>query len=292
MRALAGFIMRGRLAAALVVTGSIFLLPLVWLSGPALALVTLRRGLAEGALLAAAAVAVVAAVGASGGRPDLALTPLLYVWLPVLAMATVLRSTRSLPLTIAAACGVGLAGLALFHLVVGNVPEFWAARLDAFRDATGWPAVQEGVWSGFRARLAAEMTGLVVLNEVAVTVLSLLLARWWQALLYNPGGFRAEFHALRLPKALAAAALACVVGGMVAGPGMMRDAGILLFGAFALQAMAVLHAVVAARGLGRAWLVPGYLMLPVAARVVALIGVVDAFVDLRQRLTGPTGGAR
>ncbi|MEZ5581549.1 MAG: hypothetical protein R3F37_01040 [Candidatus Competibacteraceae bacterium] len=46
--------------------------------------------------------------------------------------------------------------------------------------------------------LAPMVVGLIFANGLASLLCGLLLGRWWQALLFNPGGFSREFHELRL----------------------------------------------------------------------------------------------
>src|SRR5690625_6353500 len=55
------------------------------------------------------------------------------------------------------------------------------------------------------------VTGLLANVTSFTGVLGLMLGRWWQALLYNPGGFKQEFNGLRLntPQALV-----CVLAGL------------------------------------------------------------------------------
>jgi len=36
-----------------------------------------------------------------------------------------------------------------------------------------------------------------------MSICLLMLARWWQAVLYNPGGFQQEFHQFKLQPAIA-----------------------------------------------------------------------------------------
>jgi hypothetical protein len=88
MEGLARFIMRGRLAAIAVVAVSALVPFLLWLSGGALALVTLRRGLGEGALVAGVAAGVLAAAAAAmGWTVEVALQPGLQLWLPLVLLA-------------------------------------------------------------------------------------------------------------------------------------------------------------------------------------------------------------
>ncbi len=73
-------------------------------------------------------------------------------------------------------------------------------QIDAIRD---WP-VPDG-WS---------MLGWFAAMQSGMTILSLLVARWWQALLYNPGGFAIEMAALRF-NAVHAVVLVAAAGVML-----------------------------------------------------------------------------
>ena len=48
------------------------------------------------------------------------------------------------------------------------------------------------------------------------TVLKLFLARWWQARLYNPGGFQQAFHSLRLSPLILLSLMPFLIGGLIA----------------------------------------------------------------------------
>lgn len=290
MRWLAGMIMRGRVSAVLVVAVSVLVLPLVWLSGPALALVTLRRGPLEGALVMALAAAGlgVLALALGGNAATVVTTPLLYLWLPMLLAASVLRSTVSLAWTLQAIAIVAALGVFAFHLAYPDPLAFWQPRFEEVRQVFGLEMPAGLDWERFMAQAAPVMTGLAFTNAVALVVGSLLLARWWQSLLYNPGGFRQEFHALRLSRLLAGAAAAALLLGMLAGTGPIYDVGVVLSSVFLLQALALIHAYGASRGWSGLWLIPVYVLLPFVSRLLSILGIVDAFVDLRSRFAGPS----
>ncbi len=55
--------------------------------------------------------------------------------------------------------------------------------------------VSRWYWPGPTAQIA----GMMGAGTAMSAVLCLLLARYWQAALYNPGGFGEEFQALALP---------------------------------------------------------------------------------------------
>ncbi len=50
---------------------------------------------------------------------------------------------------------------------------------------------------------AAQIAGMLGAGTAIGSVLCLLLARYWQAALYNPGGFGQEFRALYYPPVVA-----------------------------------------------------------------------------------------
>jgi hypothetical protein len=120
-------------------------------------------------------------------------------------------------------------------------------------------------------------------------LLGLLLGRWWQALLYNPGGFGEEFRGLRLHRGLGIAGLVLVgLVGFTKGPGLVADLLVVLFPLYLLQGLAVVHALHHWRKAHGAWLVALYLalifFLPHAAILLACIGLSDIWVDIRGRL--------
>ena len=116
-----------------------------------------------------------------------------------------------------------------------------------------------------------------------------------QAALYNPGGFRQEFHRFRLDRALAYVALPFLLGVFFTGGGLadfFRDGALLIGSAYLVQGMALVHGISGAVGASQAWLVGFYVLLviamPQAVVIVATLGYVDAWLDFRARLRSRT----
>ncbi|RMG31511.1 MAG: DUF2232 domain-containing protein [Gammaproteobacteria bacterium] len=305
MRALAAWIMQGRLQAVLVVslaTVAAFLLPpltspLSYLGSAAIALVTLRRGGREGfAVLALALVAVtLAGQLAAGVGLWMAVTGALF-WLPVWAAAWVLRASVSWPLTLVGLTAAGLGILAVLYLALGDPAEAWLHLLQ--RWMAGLPAESRTAALERVVQLMARwMSVLLVAAFETGVLLSLFLGRGWQAMLYNPGGLAREFERLRLGRSAALATLgmgalaALTRGGFAA---WARDATLLLGLAWAVQGLAVVHAIRRRRGLHRGWLVLLYVLVlvaePHAAFVLALLGWSDSWIDFRNRGVRRPGG--
>jgi len=114
----------------------------------------------------------------------------------------------------------------------------------------------------------------------------LLLARWWQALLYNPGGFREEFHQLRLGPIVALACLVCGLFHYYQGQDS-ASWGTVFFLPLEVAGIGLVHWLVARRGLGSQWLVIFYILLLFVAPlrgVIAVLAVLDSVLNLRGRV--------
>lgn len=304
MKMLASYVMRGYSQALLVVVGfavlSLVLPPLSIISGAAVALVTLRLGSQRGAATMAGATALVALLATlSLGSALPALMFLAALWLPLWIAGWVLRASRSLAMASAVIGFLGLAGVLAMHLVMGDMSAWWRqVLLTIFEPAmqAGGPLADRETVMGILDSIARFMTGIMAAGVVLNALTCLLLARGWQASLYNPGGFRNEFYELRLGRGMGGLTLA--IAGLFLLPleALSPAAGdmmIVVLSLYLLQGMAIAHAIVAMRKLHIAWLVGLYVMvffaLPQLMAVVAMIGLADTWLDLRRRLAGQTG---
>ncbi len=299
MRALATYIMRGRMQATLVVVGFMglaLLFPMFsYISGAAIGLVALRLGWREAAQVGAMAVVAISAIAwIALQEPAAGLVFAGIVWLPVLALALVLRNTTSWSTTLNVAVGIGLLGVALFYAVVADPAAWWRDTVvtgiqQQVVDRAGLTPEQASSWRDTLDQMANVMTGIVCAAFVFGAVLSLLLARWWQAQLYNPGGFQSEFHHLRLGRPLAIAVMILMTVSLLPldNVGALgRDMVMVVLLMYMLQGLAVVHAIVAKRGASKAWLVVTYILLAIAlpqvAMILAVAGLMDTWLNLRR----------
>lgn len=117
-----------------------------------------------------------------------------------------------------------------------------------------------------------------------------MLGRYWQAVLYNPGGFGREFRAVRLPLVPALVLLACMLIGPNFGAGLAMLTPIcsvpLMFAGAAL-----LHGLVAQGRLARFWLVGLYVTLLLFMQLIypllVVLAIVDSLIDFRGRKSPP-----
>jgi hypothetical protein len=308
MKAIAAFVMRGPSQAALVaaVTAllSILVPPLGLLSASSVGLVTLRSGPTYGLVVCAVATLGMGALAwLSLGSPMPALGVLLMLWVPILALALLLRYSRSLALTIQVAGALGVLLLLSAYALLEDPAATWMTLLEPFRDAL----VKDGVLddpasAAVFAELAGWMTGAFTAALVAQLLFGLFIARWWQALLYNPGGFGEEFRELRLGRPFGVLVL-LLLALLPFGSGASLAVNLLLIPGVLLlfQGLAVAHQVRSLRQARRAWLVGLYVLLvlfmPQTLLLIACVGLVDIWADIRARVapsvpppgSGPSG---
>ncbi len=290
MQPFAAFILRGPFQAATVMVAASLLPLLSIVAAGTLALVTLRQGAQQGAMVAAMAGAVLyALLFAVTGAGGPALQVVAEQWLPVLLLAEWLRRSVSLPATLLLWMALGGLAVVGFHLAVPDPAAYWQSTVEAFLAAAGGAELQQ-MEPEARAVLQEEllpvMTGLWAVSLMLTALAGLLIGRGLQALLYNPGGLRQELHDLDLGRRAGVAALAVWLGALLSGPGLVYDLSLVVAAGFVVQALALAHAVAAARGWRPGWLVPVYLLAPFLFRPLALVGIGDALFQWRRRLIG------
>jgi hypothetical protein len=287
MRGLAEFIMRGRwqaLGVAVLGSGSLLF---GWISAAAIALVTLRRGTAAGGWLVLwallPAVIITAMTGDTGSVMLLA---------GAFGLAVILRETVNLSLAVMAS--VPLAVLSGLALIVLNGP-FLEELITTFNQALAQleqDLQQEGSEQlAFNALSVSQVAALLATGNAVIAVLSLMLGRYWQALLYNPGGFGSEFRALKVPQGavLVMASAALVLWWL--GPEWRVWSAVAVL-PLTVAGFALVHAYAVRTDKGLGWLTLMYVLWIVLDPVKWLwVGcvVIDAFADFRARWSRSSG---
>jgi len=303
MKALAGFIVSGRYQAILAASlcGMLaFVLPPFstltnYLGAAVVSLVTLRIGVSQGLLVMVAAMLVTVLFYQFMGVPPATIAvTVLMLWVPCWLISLVLRRTVSLAGAMLAAAVLGLVALALIYAVAGDPAPWWYEHLLLIRstleEAGLFPHdVSVDVLLQDLSRL---MTGVVVASLALGAVCSLLVGRWWQAMLVNPGGLHSEFCSLRFPQSTGLMVLGLMVlTQFIQGPAsdMAAQGVLVMLVPYLFAGLAVLHGLVALHGRGKGWLIAVYALLgiiPQTALLLSGLGLVDTWVDFRRRLGG------
>jgi len=236
-----------------------------------LGLVILRLGIRQG--LNVGLWALLPALGWSWFGQD---PTALVVLLEVMLMTALLRVTSSWDKALCGGTFLAIVtGLALPSLYPGLMDILVQTGVQFYQqyNADVAQALGSNLESVIRQTMSASMAGTYLALAVGMT----LLARGWQAALYNPGGLRTEFHRLRLSPVFA----------VVLPPpwSLVRtgaDAVLLAWAAgtpLFLAGLALVHGVVARKKLSRQWLVMFYVALVLLGPSLMILLVVLAFVD-------------
>jgi hypothetical protein len=297
LQTIALFAMRGRwqaaIATALFSIAALMLPPLSYIASGVIVLSTLRMGPKEGTKVVLASFILLTLI--SGLLLDKLLISSLFLvssWLPVLAVTLVLGYTRSLAASMLTATGLAITCVFGTYLFVSNPAEWWQQLMAPFIDSVsqqdGWQFSQAET-QAVVASLSSLMTGIVAAGVSINAMLGLLIGRAWQASLYNPGGFASEFYQLRLGKAAAimtVVTMAVSVSPLSTSLIVITECLPILLSVFALQGLAVAHAIVKQQNKRTFWLVAIYvlliLMMPQMVGLLAVIGVLEQWLNFRK----------
>ncbi len=267
---------------------SLIMPPVSIVSSASVALVTLRRGGIEGLVVLACSTAVAGVLGFFLlGNYQFVLLYGVVLWVPVWLISIILREGRYLSLAVEVAVLLGVLGVVGFYLYNAESATMWKNILSQMVPPN---APVEDIQHTLTV-LSHYMTGIVAAASVFGLLFGLFLGRWWQALLYNPGGFRQEFLSLSTPPRLAIGSIVVVVIASLSS-GVISEVSwnitILLFVLYTFIGTAVLHTVFASLKMGR-FIVPMFyvtlFLIPHAMLPVALVGLSDAWMNLRNKIS-------
>ena len=301
MRAIANYILRGRLQA-IGVTSFLTIISLLipalayMISGLPVTLVTLRRGPVIGIEVIGGSLALTLALTYIVGIiPHVALAFTLSVWLPVWCCAVVLRRTESQGIMALTAAGIGLLFILFMHLYFDDVTTWWKPWLEvllktAFTGATGDQYQQV-------LKIVAPLMNAIVASVIMINmILTTLAGRWWQALVFNPGGFRPEFYSLGFPRIVFYLAMLVLVALSITGEwqqSVLIDILWLVIFLYMFQGLSAIHRTVHRRKLSITWLGFMYCMLillaPYMLLFISFIGLVDSLMQTSRSGAGGAG---
>lgn len=272
MRGLAEYVMTGRRQAIIAVM-LLGLIPLVNLLNPVVVgLIALRKGLQEVVVIFAWAILPLGAWAVAGD-----VVPLIML-IGITGLAVLLRETESWEFTLLAAIAVGVCVEVYFRLQPAVIDALMQ-QLDLYLQASNPQGLQI-------EEVRDVLLSVIGAVYMFLSIVLLMLARWMQAVLYNPGGFKQEFHNLRVEQKVA---LALIVIMLLSSFGIVVPEAWVLYFVLPLlfSGIALTHAVVAKKKLSSMWLVTFYilLMLPVVVQILVLLALVDSWYDFRSRLS-------
>lgn len=275
MRGLAEYAMHGRRQAIIVVvlTG---LFPMVYcLSAAIVALVNLRKSANEGFIILLWSLLPAALFWIAGEN-----TPVILM-LSAAILAQALKYTESWSKVVMLGTVLGI--LIQLSLVWQGA---YIAQLVATMDELIILQQNQGVVVDYTANeIASLFLGIYGAYHFATVIMCLVLARWWQSVLYNPGGFKTEFHQLRLEPGFAILLAGFILAAFAGVPPLSSWLAIMCIPPL-LSGLALLHYLVAFRKLGLSWIILAYLLALFISPMVILLGLIDSIMNFRKRIAG------
>ncbi|QUX92833.1 hypothetical protein CYL31_16105 [Marinomonas sp. A3A] len=278
MGGLAKWVMKKRLNAIIGVMVFGLIPMMFWLAAAILGLVVLRKGVKEGI-----------PVLAWGCLPALVLwmfqgdATALMVLVDVMLLSYLLRLTMSWSWVLLVGSFLAVISTLLQPLLMADILNLAVTLVQSV-------LTKEGVEVPDRNLIFNQAVMAISIFQVVIAIISLFLARKWQAGLYNPGGLRTEFHQLRLP-----VAFSLVLGGMILIGESLGGSFIILsqaaVPALVLPGLALVHGILAKKEIGIVGLIAfylvGFFVLNVYfANILVALCVIDSFVDIRSRIQG------
>lgn len=268
------------------------------------ALVTLRKGIIEGALVTLAATLPYLisyftwAPGADQAQTELMMLSMIVISnLLTWVLAIVLLRVSNWSFTLELAALIGILAITMIHLFYPDIQNWWGKQLttyfanlanvvDKASSQSGVPVSVTDIQQQTIAAGKLYATGFVTVSVLFNALLQLVVARWWQAAMFNPGGLRKELYQIRLGHI---AGLIFVVGIVAAyiGNDMALDMMPVLYTIFFVAGLSLFHSLAASTKKGWMWLLLIYAgiiwLFPLSIIVVSIIALFDTGIDFRKR---------
>ncbi len=271
------------------------------------AFITLVKGVVEGAIFTLASILPYIITFAITGTNE-STSPSLVAWAAVgvailsnvltWIFAVMLRRKTSWSLILQIAALVGVLVISVIHLIYPGVTDWWGVELQSYYKQAA--AVTTGVLkSGPSIPTEAQLeaisatkqyaTGLMVAAILFNALLQLIVARWWQALIYNPGSLRRELHNIRLSTLAGLLFLVSFVLSYL-GNSVVLDIMPVLYILFGAAGLSLIHYFF---GLIRSptkwfWMSVFYvaliIALPTSLFLISILALLDVWFDVRKRV--------
>ena len=278
MKGLANFVMRGRLQASGVAALTSALPIFGWLGTSVVALVILRQGIKEGLLVFLWAALPLIVIYQTGGDVS-GLAALVGTFV----LASVLRATTSWELTLVAALIAATLGSFIFSVlsepILSAFVEWYVSTIATLAEEAGVAGISFD--EGRRQAMS-----YLAMGQGYLMILAVMLARWWQSHLFNPGGFKQEVQGLRLsPKVcvplIGLMVLCALTDGYAAWVGLLAMP-------FVVAGSGLVHWFFAHKKVPSQWYFVYYMLLMLMFQWVSTLLVMlvfaDGALDLRRRI--------
>lgn len=306
LQRLANDILRYR-RIAVVLTFVTTFIPVVGIIGIIVAaLVTLVKGVVEGAIftLAATLPYLISFYFSESGTSAIPIVVWAAVSVAVLSniltwvFAVQLRRQASWSTILQVAALIGVLTISVVHLAFPGVADWWGSQLQAYytqAQALASAIKDSAPAAANESQLEAigifrqYATGLMVGGVLFNAIMQLIAARWWQAVVFSPGLLRLELHNIRLSP-LAGVLYVFSIIFYYLGNSVVLDIMPVLYMLFAAAGLSVVHYLFSLVSSSSKWFwmalfyAAFLIAAPVSFILIGLIALLDIWLDVRSRI--------
>lgn len=280
--------MRAMLGCFALGAATLVLSPIGLLSGAAIALVVLAAGLHAGLRAFAASAAGGLLLSVVLATTDSWLLAIVEFWLPALVFAVLLAKTRSLSQMLQSVTLLVLIGVTIVYAWLDSPAHAWLEMLRVMVQELGDNVLDVKAEALLLEQMPKVLTMLVAMGLWVVWISMILIARWWQARLYQTVDLADEFQRVQLGNAFAVAlGLAFAVTLFMPEFSWLQDVLGVLLVAFMVQGLALLHFWAKAKQVHKGWLIAIYVLLAVLPNMmvmVASLGWMENWLNWRGKI--------
>lgn len=254
-------------------TSGVIMVLLVLAQGPKLAA---YKALLAGALLAAMSLL------AGLSLPSM-MVLMVATWIPVMLLAVLLATTRSLTLTLQVSVIITVVAMLLFQIVVTDAAAYWQPYLDVMSEIMK----QNGLQLDTEVLTPDVMTISAALALWLIVTAGLFLGYWLYRLTPVETRDFGRFQDLDLGRVIAFAAALAALLAFVIDAAWLANIAFVLLAMFLIQGLSIMHWLRGKGILPVAALIAVYVLMPilqvVLVMVLALVGYGDAWFGFRRR---------
>ena len=260
-----------------------------WVSIVIIGLVTLRKGAFQGGIVLIWG-AVPSIVMAFVSTDIFFLSQVLFGGLVVWFVAMLLRAQYSWSHLIEIVAWVAVIVVLATHAVLNDVYAWWGHKLMdlmvKYNQAISNEGVELAVPEKAMFYITHIATGFLTAMICLNAVFNLLVARWWQSVIFNPGGLSREFLNIRLNYRLV---IGLVIAAVLVAVKIYWAFDLLpiFLVAFFIAGFSLVNACLLRLKRGWLWMILFYVLLLLRfvfmGAAVMVIAIVDSIVDIRRR---------
>jgi len=258
--------------------------------------VTLRKGALDGGLVfIAATLPAILSYFVSHVEPaeaELVLVVLgiiiasnLIIWL----FSVLLRRYGSWSLIFEYAILLAIVTIGLIYLVDSNIHEWWTKWLTYYFNRMQTASsgnLTPGNEKVFVNALSTYATGLMAASVLLSAIMQLVAARWWQGIIFNPGGLRKELYEIRLSY-IAGVLFLVFFWLAISNNEIAINIMPVIYFMFCLAGLSLIHCLVTSMKYSWVWLAIVYIFIvisfPKSIILISVFGLLDVALNFRKR---------